>query len=265
MIKLSREIRFALVRPEQRPSRVGSNTWSGWPSSTLLIPHLSLRCVLRGEPDPVTGYLCNIKLIDDLLQSIVMEQVIPAYWHATEGIEAVAILRLIDQSARDCWSRLKEANGQIESIELECSPFQKISILSEEPKMVLLTQQFEFSAAHRLHCPELSAEENRQVFGKCNHPSGHGHNYVVEITVEANFENGGLRHLESTVKRTIIDRLDHKHLNEDVDYFQRVNPSVENIARQIFVWLQPELSPLILKRVRVYETPKTWAECESGE
>lgn len=265
MIRLSREIRFALARPGQTLSRANANTWAGWPNSLLLVPHLELRCVLAGEPDPVTGYLCNIKTIDDLLQDIVINGLIPTYWQATNGIEAAEILQMIHQTACDRWNKLPGANGEIEAIELDCSAFQKLSIHSKEPHMVLLTQQFEFSAAHRLHCPELSAEQNRQTFGKCNHPSGHGHNYVVEVTVGLISEKNDLEHLETTVKRTIIDRLDHKHLNEDIDYFRRVNPSVENIARQIFVWLRDELSPLSLKRVRVYETPKTWAECDSAE
>ena len=127
--------------------------------------------------------------------------------------------------------------------------------------MVCLTQQFEFSAAHRLHCPELSDDENRKLFGKCNNPDGHGHNYVVEITIERDSaEQIDLPQFESTVKKLVIDRLDHKHLNKNVDYFSQINPSVENIAIAIWTWLDGQFDAATLSNVRVYETPKTWAD-----
>ncbi len=131
--------------------------------------------------------------------------------------------------------------------------------------MVEVTQAFEFSASHRLHVPSMSAEENRQYFGKCNHPNGHGHNYQVEVTVarKASGEDEtvtSLPQFEAVVKREVIDRLDHKHLNIDVPEFATVNPSVENIAKTIWSLLAGKVSPAELRRVRVWETAKTYAE-----
>ena len=131
--------------------------------------------------------------------------------------------------------------------------------------IVELTEQFEFSAAHRLHCNEMSEEENREVFGKCNNPAGHGHNYVIEVTVSRAVDSDrgqviAIHDFESIVKRLIIDRLDHKHLNLDVEYFKEVNPSVENIAIAIYSWLQGQFGSAKLEKVKVFETPKTWAE-----
>ena len=128
--------------------------------------------------------------------------------------------------------------------------------------MVSLTQQFEFSASHRLHNPELSDEENRELFGKCNNPNGHGHNYVVEISLKRALAARKLYlpAFEAKVKELVIDRLDHKHLNVDVDYFKEVNPSVENIAIAIWEWLDGQFGDDQLGNVRVYETPKTWAD-----
>jgi 6-pyruvoyltetrahydropterin/6-carboxytetrahydropterin synthase len=266
MIKLAREIRFALSPREMISSRKESNTWAGWPASDRLVPHLILRCVLQGQPDPETGYLCNIKIVDEMLQQIALDRIIPFYWRAPGEIHASQVLLQIVPELLEHWSQLPDANGVVQTIELELSPFTKFTVsaknFSTASHMVLLTQQFEFSAAHRLHCPHLSDAENQQIFGKCNHPSGHGHNYVVEVSVDCGAKPAALTQLESTVKRVVIDRLDHRHLNEDVDYFRTVNPSVENIVRAIFDWLKPELLPLQLKRVRVYETPKTWAEFE---
>jgi 6-pyruvoyltetrahydropterin/6-carboxytetrahydropterin synthase len=265
MIKLSREIRFALVPPGHVSNRSSANTWAGWPASDLLVPHLTLRLILKGKPDPRTGYLCNIKVVDHMLQDIVVNHLIPKYWQANQLASISSSLAVIAQIVAQQWPELPETYGEVEAIELDCSPYTRYTIFSEEPNMVLLTQQFEFSAAHRLHCRQLSDEQNRQIFGKCNHPSGHGHNYVVEVCVGLNGQEPGLSLLETAVKGSVIDRLDHKHLNEDIEQFRDINPSVENIAKQIFVWLNSELSPLTLKKVRVYETPKTWAECDSIE
>lgn len=134
--------------------------------------------------------------------------------------------------------------------------------------MVELTQCFEFSASHRLHVATLSDDENRRVFGKCNNPNGHGHNYQVEVTVAGPIDDRtgavlALPEFESMVKREVIDRLDHKHLNIDTAEFAQLNPSVENIARVIWEILEPKTSPAKLRRVRVWETAKTYAEYTS--
>ena len=131
--------------------------------------------------------------------------------------------------------------------------------------MVRLTQCFEFSAAHRLHVAKFSDEENRRTFGKCNNPGGHGHNYQVEVTVAGTPDSGDgcvlpLPRLEQIVKESVIDRLDHKHLNTDTPEFASVNPSVENIAVAIWRMLADKVAPARLDSVRVWETPKTFAE-----
>ncbi len=262
MLKLSREIRFALVPPEKIPPLPAVNSWSGWPSTNLVVPQLVLRCVLRGEPAAQSGYLCDIKSLDELLRRIVTEQLIPDYYRTGEPPTATDLLVKVFSTAVDDWRSTGKTSGEIDSIELALTPFLFFKIHSREPTMVQLTQQFEFSAAHRLHCAELSDPENRDLFGKCNNPAGHGHNYVVEVTVampnsETNFE---LATIESTVKRIVIDRLDHKHLNHDVELFAATNPTVENISVAIFNWLDGQFGSAQLKKIRLYETPKTWAE-----
>jgi 6-pyruvoyltetrahydropterin/6-carboxytetrahydropterin synthase len=131
--------------------------------------------------------------------------------------------------------------------------------------LIALTQQFEFCAAHRLHCDGLSDEENMALFGKCSNPSGHGHNYVLAVTVEGRPDaRTGIvlppSVLEETVRQAVIERFDHKNLNLDVPEFRELNPSVENIARVIFNLLEDEFAPGQLAAVRVYETPRSSAE-----
>jgi 6-pyruvoyltetrahydropterin/6-carboxytetrahydropterin synthase len=131
--------------------------------------------------------------------------------------------------------------------------------------MILLTQQFEFSAAHRLHNPDLSDEKNRDLFGKCNNPHGHGHNYLVDVTVGIDeTENGNsanlLSALEATVRKQVIDRVDHRNLNVEIAEFKSLNPTVENIAVVFWNWISASPCPGTLRNVRVYETPKTWVD-----
>lgn len=150
-------------------------------------------------------------------------------------------------------------------IELRASPGLRYAIQRESPGMILLTQHFEFSAAHRLHCPQLSDEQNRRPFGKCNNPEGHGHNFLLEVTVAGRPDAATgavlpLPEFEQIVKERVIDRLDHKHLNADTPEFRDLNPSVENIACIIGGLLADHVSLAKLHRVRVWQTAKTCAE-----
>jgi 6-pyruvoyltetrahydropterin/6-carboxytetrahydropterin synthase len=132
--------------------------------------------------------------------------------------------------------------------------------------VALLRQQFEFAASHRLHIASLSEAQNRELFGKCNNPRGHGHNYRVEPCVEVEVPTRGpakfgLRELESLTAELIINRYDHKHLNEDTVEFgpSGLNPSVENIAKVCFDHLAPAVSRAgaRLRSITVWETDKT--------
>lgn len=265
MIRLTREVRFSVDRDwvgRVEFSRPVTNSWAGWPSAVGIVPYLQLRATLIGEPDPRTGYLCNIKLIDELLR----RHAIPL---AAERLAARGWRVAAEQLLTELWPAVDAnvpAGATLAALELAATPHLRFTLERETPAMVHLTQQFEFSAAHRLHCPELSEAENRAIFGKCNNPSGHGHNYLLEVTVvgKPDPRSGALLPLpqfEELVKQHVIDRLDHAHLNLDTPEFRDVNPSVENIARVIWGMLAPHIAPPAkLRRVRVYETPKTWAE-----
>ncbi|MGB7226669.1 MAG: 6-carboxytetrahydropterin synthase, partial [Candidatus Acidiferrales bacterium] len=101
--------------------------------------------------------------------------------------------------------------------------------------MIKLTRKLEFSAAHFYHNPNFSAEENRRIFGKCNNPHGHGHNYVLEVTVagEPDPETGmilDLNELKEILEREVMARFDHRHLNRDVPELAGKIPTCEEIA-----------------------------------
>ncbi len=127
-----------------------------------------------------------------------------------------------------------------------------------------LTRRYRFSASHRLHSPSLSAEENRVIFGKCNNPYGHGHDYVLDVTVQGplDAETGrvvDLEYLDSLVRREVLEPFEHCNLNTDIREFAKVVPTSENIAVEIGrrlrkAWAAAFGPEPVLAKVRVYET-----------
>jgi 6-pyruvoyltetrahydropterin/6-carboxytetrahydropterin synthase len=121
-----------------------------------------------------------------------------------------------------------------------------------------LSRRYRFSASHRLHSGELSENENRRVYGKCNNPYGHGHNYVVEVAVSGpvNPMTGmiaNLTDLDAFVDREVIEPFDHTYLNEEIAEFQSNVPTTENLCIEIFNRLR-RFPHARLERVRVEET-----------
>ena len=126
-------------------------------------------------------------------------------------------------------------------------------------KKASITRRLTFSAAHRLHSDALSPEENRRVFGKCNHPNGHGHNYVLEATVAGPIDTTtgmviNLNELKSVMAEIVEGLFDHKNLNQDVPAFKTLNPTAENIAMVLWDMLAARLAPGLLQEVKLIET-----------
>ena len=133
---------------------------------------------------------------------------------------------------------------------------------------ISLTRRYHFAASHRLHSTALSMAENERIYGKCNSPYGHGHNYGVEVTITGtvNPDTGmiaNLGDLDPFVQREVIDAFDYKYLNEDVPEFQTTVPTTENVCREIYRRLAG-FPAAKLERVRIEETSKNSFEY-SGE
>ncbi len=131
--------------------------------------------------------------------------------------------------------------------------------------MIYVTRRAEFSASHYYHNPDLSPEENRRLFGKCNNPHGHGHNYTLEVTVagEVDPTTGmvmDLKELKKLLEAEVLEQMDHKFLNEEVAVFSTKIPTTENIAVEIWKMLEPKLRLGKLHRIRLYETPDLYVE-----
>lgn len=121
-----------------------------------------------------------------------------------------------------------------------------------------LTRRYAFAAAHRLHSPQLSEEENRRMYGKCCNPYGHGHNYRVEVTVSGAVDPAtgmiaNLSDLDAFVGREVLDAFDHKNLNEEIPVFRSAVPTTENLCVEIFSRLRA-FPAAHLERVRIEET-----------
>lgn len=131
--------------------------------------------------------------------------------------------------------------------------------------MIFVIRKAHFCAAHRLFNPKWSDAENNRIFGKCNNPNGHGHNYTVEVTVagEVPGDSGmviDLKVLADIIETEVIERVDHKHLNHDVDFMQGVIPTAENIAIAFWKILRPRITSGRLHAIRLYESENNIVE-----
>jgi len=233
----------------------------------------TLQVSIEGETDKRTGLVINIKELDAILKEISSEfdhRFInldhPAFFHRVPTTENLASY---------IFDRIEEKLSQattfhLARVRLYEEPTLWAEIITGEGKtMVTLTKKFGFSAAHRLHSAQLSEEENRTVFGKCNNPHGHGHNYELEVTVQGNIDPQtgmimDLGKLMQIVQDQVLERFDHKHLNEDTPEFNSLNPTGENIVQVIWTLLQPELGSSLM-RLGLWETPKNLFEyCGEG-
>ena len=131
--------------------------------------------------------------------------------------------------------------------------------------MVYLTRRAEFSASHYYHNPQMTPEENRRIFGKCNNPHGHGHNYTLEVTVsgEVDAKTGmvvDLKELKKLLETEVLRVLDHRFLNKELPVFAHKIPTTENIAIEIWNLLAVKLAVARLHRIRLFETPDLYVD-----
>ena len=131
---------------------------------------------------------------------------------------------------------------------------------------VTVTRRMHFNAAHRLHNPALSDAENARLFGPCNNPNFHGHNYELDVSVEGSIDPASgyvadLGAIKRIVEDRVISKLDHRNLNLDVPELLGVNPTTENLAVAIWKLLDRRV-PGRLKKIVLWETPRNYVEYE---
>ena len=128
-----------------------------------------------------------------------------------------------------------------------------------------VTRVAHFNAAHRLHNPDWSAEKNAEIFGLCNNPSFHGHNYELHLTVRGPVDEGtgyvmDMKEIKDILEAEVLSKFDHRNLNLDVPAFKNVNPTAENIAVVIWDIMRPFVPADFELSVKLYETPRNYVE-----
>jgi len=275
-VRLTRRVGFAsghrywipILTPEENRELFGK-----WASPYNHGHNYALEVTVEGEIDPVNGMVVNIKTIDDVLRDVIVS-------------------KLDQKSINDEIEHFQSRSASLENLMLYIAALLGPGILPREGRLagltlheseqlsgayfeengtwtMTLTRSYEFAAAHRLDVPGLTEEENIALFGKCNSPAGHGHNYRLEVTVEGepDARTGmmvDLGKLDAEVEERIVERYDHKHLNIDLPEFQNRTPTSEVIAQEIFERLDGNL-PAQLRSVRLYETARSCFEVSKAK
>jgi 6-pyruvoyltetrahydropterin/6-carboxytetrahydropterin synthase len=133
----------------------------------------------------------------------------------------------------------------------------------------VVTRRVHFNAAHRLWSPTFSDAENERVFGVCNNPNFHGHNYNLDVSVAGDIDpvTGyvfDINQLKQVVEERVVRHLDHRNLNLDVPWFRELNPTAENIAVVCWRLLDAAVRPATLVRIRLWETDRNYVDYEGG-
>lgn len=221
-----------------------------------------LYVTVAGLIDPAHGMVVNIKDIDELLQKTIVRQFdqksindeIPYFQNRSSSLEN--LLKYIRTELSNLPPEVVLASLRLEETPLLAAEW---NAFQEENTMTLI-RTYEFAASHRLHIEEMSEDQNIELFGKCNNPSGHGHNYILEVAVSGTPDpNTGmlidLESMDAIVESEIVDRYDHKNLSVDLQEFEGINATSEVVAQEIFRRLDGKL-PVKLERVRLQETAR---------
>jgi 6-pyruvoyltetrahydropterin/6-carboxytetrahydropterin synthase len=259
------------VNPFLSADAEGFNSYASKPAGEGLSIFFELGVKLVGEVEPATGFVVNVVDIDENVRGAVVPifaERIREYFRQGKHIGFLQIAELL----RSAWGQLagKFGSARLSELSLNLNPFRKATVdceprpntlgRDEDCEMIYFSEKFEFAAMHKLWNDDFSDERNLEIFGKCANPAGHGHNYIVEVTVKMPVGEDAFRigDFEKTVNDEFITLLDHKNLNADVAQFQRENPTVENIA--VFAWdkLAGRFGEVALHCVTIWENDRTY-------
>lgn len=221
-----------------------------------------VRVTVKGRVDPGTGMVVNIMTLDALMKKRIDEQL--DHHHTNLEVEKLKNLwPTLETLGPFVWNEMAPHLSGCELHEVQVFENEDFYLNYQGGDMVHLTRVYRFSAAHRLHNPKLSDEENRELFGKCNNLHGHGHNYELEVTVcgEPDERTNCLLDIgamDAAVEERIMRPFDHVHLNLDTDLFRETNPSSENIVKAFWSILEDAFPPARLHRLRLWETSKSY-------
>jgi 6-pyruvoyltetrahydropterin/6-carboxytetrahydropterin synthase len=237
----------------------GFNSFSSQPAGDGLAIFFELAVTLDGGLDEKSGFVVNVLDIDTEVRKSVVPVIaerIRTYFKEARHTGFIEIAQLLAESREKLKSIF--TNASVSCLSLQLNPLRAVAIDSREKNMVYFSEKFEFAATHKLWNDSLSEQENFSLFGKCANPAGHGHNYIVEVTVKASPGELHVADFERVVDEKLIRILDHKNLNVDVPHFSKVIPTVENLS--VFAWdsLFGRFEKATLHCITIQETEKTF-------
>jgi 6-pyruvoyltetrahydropterin/6-carboxytetrahydropterin synthase len=223
---------------------------------------------VSGGVDPTTGMVINLSSLKEIIRARVVD---PLDGRVLDGSEGRPRCLDAESLTIAVWRMLagEVPEGSLARVGIATGQDQRFHYRGGTEPAMDVTRVYEFCAAHRLHASSLSEEENVRVFGKCNNPAGHGHNYVLEVTLRGEPDATGkllpAADFDRIVTDEIVERWDHKNLNVDVPEFRGIVPTVEEIARIAWHRLARPLAEAAgpgreLFRVKLFETPRNRVE-----
>lgn len=269
MHKTARHVRFSInpFLPEDSP---GYNSFASRPSGEGLSIFFELLVEVAGDIEPATGFVVNVIDIDSSVRKFVVPIFAGRIREDFRRLRHIGFFE-INELLTMAWKQLadKFRPAELSKLGLKLNPFRKMEICSEDAKMFYFSERFEFAATHKLWNEQFSDARNFEIFGNCANPTGHGHNYIVEVTIKKPMGSDSSRRLveadsfcvvdfEKIVYNELVKLVDHKNLNTDVAEFEQTNPTIENIAS--FAWnkLAGRFGKVKLHCVTVWETDKTY-------
>lgn len=257
MHKLLREVRFC-VNPFSADVPAGGNSYCCRPGADGFAIYFSLWVELEAKLNNETGFVVNVVDIDKIVRCYVVPLFYDEIYKSFNETRHVGFDRAFDLLGRS-WAAIKDKfeSAELISLGLNLAPHRKITIKSEDSKLMTFGEKFEFAATHKLWNDSFSDQKNLEVFGKCANPNGHGHNYIVEVAVSINdkekFSSFGF---EETVIDEFLSVVDHKNLNVDVEEFAKVNPTVENITTYAWRCLEGKFANAQLHSITIWESDR---------
>jgi 6-pyruvoyltetrahydropterin/6-carboxytetrahydropterin synthase len=260
MHTLFREVRFS-VNPFGAASEPGFNSYAGRPCGDGLAVFLSLGVELKGPLDCRTGFVVNVSEIDRAVRQTVLpefQEGICRRFARAHPVGLGQLYELLQKAGPALQDQFPSA--AVSRLVLALNPYRKITLVREASPVRLYSEQFEFAAMHRLWNDQFTEAQNFEKFGKCANPAGHGHNYIVEVTVQVSDsidQPGWISGFQQVVQEQFLTIVDHKNLNHDVAHFNRINPTVENISSFAWECLCGKFEGVSLKKITVWENDRT--------
>ena len=260
MHKLARQVRFS-INPFLAKQQEGFNSYASKPTGDGLAVFLELSVEVVGEVEPATGFVVNVADIDKNVRKFAVPIFVEKIRQDFSQAKHVGFSELAEL-LKSAWNKLANEFGKtkLNKLSLKMNPFRTMAIDLKDLEMVYFSEKFEFAAMHKLWNDDFTEKQNLEVFGKCANPAGHGHNYIIEVTIKT--QSGGIdfhiSDFEKIVNKEVIKIIDHKNINVDVKDFSNIIPTVENIT--VFVWnkLESKFGKAALHCVTVWETDKTY-------